>query len=202
MLFRLIKATVIIGLSSLIGCTPAPTTTAIQAQHHEHELCRISVLPFANDSDKPRLGQIAKKICQAELLHRNAPVVNEADIRVFLQKRRIFASELTNYGGRELFVAMAQELQTQGIIKGRILAIEQEKTQGEILPVITLQLELLNASDGKLVVSSFLRRSGEDYRTIMHYGAVRTQTELLQRIIAEIFNDWTSRGVLNCQKLS
>lgn len=197
---KFILITLLLALSS---CTTAPTTTAIsQQRQHSEEFCRVTVLPFGNDTNEPRLGIIAKKVCQSELLQRGAHVVNEADVRVFLQKRRTFSSQLTDHGSNELYRALAKELKTQGIIKGRILSIGEQKKQGETLPVFTLQLELLNAASGQLIASSFLHRSGEDYRTIMHYGAVRTQSELIKNIIAEIINDWISRGVMNCQKLS
>ena len=177
-----------------------PTTTEVPGQHQSSQFCRITVLPFVNDTEEKRLGLIAKKICQAELLERGAQVVNEGDVRLFLQRRQTFTSELTQQGSRELYAALATELKTKGIIRGRILNIDEEKKQGEVIPIVTLQLELIKADDGSLIVSSFLRRSGEEYRTIFHYGVVRTQTELMRQIIAEIFNDWITRGVVSCQK--
>lgn len=187
--------------SMLIACAgKTPTTTEVPGQHKSAGFCRITVLPFANDTDEPRLGLIAEKICQTELLQREAQVVNEADVRLFLQKRQVFTSELTQHGSTELYAALAEELKTKVIIRGRILTIDDEKKQGEIVPIITLQLELINATDGQLIVSSFLRRSGEDYRTILHYGVIRTRSELIRQIIAEIFNDWIARGVVSCQK--
>jgi len=187
--------------SLLTACAgKPPTTTEVPGQHKSAGFCRITVLPFANDTDEPRLGLIAEKICQTELLQREAQVVNEADVRLFLHKRQVFTSELTQHGSTELYAALAKELKTQGIIRGRILTLDEEKKQGEIVPVITLQLELINAMDGQLIVSSFLRRSGEDYRTILHYGVIRTRSELIRQILAEIFNDWIARGVVSCQK--
>lgn len=186
----------------LHGCATAPTTITIAHETCTAKSLRVAVLNFSNDSSEPRLESIAKTICLVALLEKGFQVINEAEVRNFLQKKQLFPSQLTSQGNAELYTEFASELRAQGIIKGRILAVDQLKSQGETLPVMTLQLELLNAANGELMVSSFLRRSGEDYRIALHYGVLRTSSELMKQIMAEIIESWTTIGVLNCQKNS
>ena len=64
---------------------------------------------------------------------------------------------------------------------------------------ISLQVELHDARSGRLLLSSFLRRTGDDYTKVLHFGVVDTVSGLLQRMAREIITEWVEKGVSGCR---
>ncbi len=185
------------------GCQfRGPTTTTIAQPKPLSSSCRVILLPFLNDSDDENMGLIAEKICESELINREAKVINEADVRLFLQKKRLFLSQWLTSADKTFYQDMARDLKVEKIVSGKVFSVGLETVQGASLPTASLQLELRDADTGHLLASSFLTRSGDDYRLMMHFGVVRTQSELVQMMIGEIFDDWIDKGVVNCKKAS
>ena len=176
------------------GCTKGPTTTIV-AKNAINIPQQILVLPFSNTSTEKFLGEIATQICQAHCFNRGIKLVNREDLRIYLQRHHLFLTQLTEEASPQLFADLARELKITALVKGTILSAEYQEVQGEHLPVISLQLELLNASDGKLIISSFLTGYGKDYRTLLRFGVLRTTTQLLNRMISEITDNWANQGV-------
>ena len=188
---------VIFSILLLIGtssCAGKPLTTVI-AQDSAHSIQRLLVLPFGNESDKKQLGIIATRICRNQYSSRGFKGVDTGDLRIYLQRHHLFLSQLTEEGTPQLFAELARELQVSTLIKGKILTADYKSIQGESVPVISLQLELLNAQNGKLLTSSFLTGSGENYRTLLRFGVLRTTTQLLNQMIKEITDNWHKKGV-------
>jgi hypothetical protein len=180
----------------LCGCggNSRPLTTVV-AQSQPHVIQRVLILPFANESDENLLGIIATQICQQRFYNHGYQLVNDGDFRVYLQRRQLFVSQLTEVGTLQLFSELARDLQVNTLIKGRVLSAGYENIQGESLPVVTLQLELLNASDGRLLASSFQTGRGDDYRTLMRFGVLRTPVQVLEKMIDTIIDNWHTKGV-------
>jgi len=63
---------------------------------------------------------------------------------------------------------------------------------------VSLQVELHEAHSGRLLLSSFLRRTGDDYAKVLHFGVVDTVSGLLQRMFLEIISEWQEKGVSGC----
>ena len=175
------------------GCAKAPTTTVI-TKDLINVPQRILVLPFNNLSDEKNLGGIATQICQEYYFSRGLKLVNQGDLRIYLQRHHLFLSKLTDEASPQIFADLARELQITALVKGTILTAYYQETQGESLPVISLQLELLNATNGKLIVSSFLTGYGKDYRSLLRFGVLHTATQLLNRMIGEITDNWNDKG--------
>ena len=192
---------IILLLVWVSGCSTKPLTTAI-SHDYTYTAGRVLVLPFINDSDEKQAGILATRICQSLCYNHGFHVANEGDLRIYLQRKHLFLSQLTEESTPQVFAELARELQVTTLIKGRILALHYEKTQGESLPVISLQLEILDAGNGKLLASSFLTERGEDYRILLRFGVIRTTTQLLEQMIQHIINDWHNKGVLLCPTLS
>jgi hypothetical protein len=176
------------------GCAKRPTTTVI-TKNLINVPQRILVLPFNNSSDEKYLGEIATKICQEYYFSRGFKLVNLGDLRIYLQRHHLFLSQLTEESSVQRFDDLARELQITMLLKGTIISASYQDSQGEALPVISLQLQLLNATNGKLIVSSFLTGYGKDYRTLLRFGVLRTPTQLLNRMIGEITDNWANKGV-------
>lgn len=187
-----LSVTLLIFFSS--GCAKGPTTTVI-TKNLINGSQRILVLPFSNTSDEKYLGEIATQICQEYYFNRGFKLANQGDLRIYLQRHHLFLSQLMAEASPQIFADLARELQITTLLKGTIISANYQEAQGEALPVISLQLELLNATNGKLIVSTFLTGQGTDYRTLLRFGVIRTPTQLLHRMIGEITDNWANKGV-------
>jgi hypothetical protein len=176
------------------GGNSRPLTT-VAARNPPHVIQRVLVLPFANESDENLLGIIATQICQQRFSQQGYQLVNDGDFRVYLQRRQLFVSQLTDVGTLQLFSELARDLQVNTLIRGKVLSAGYENIQGESLPVVTLQLEILNASDGRMLASSFQTGRGDDYRTLMRFGVLRTSPQVLEQMIDTIIDNWHAKGV-------
>ncbi len=182
------------GLVLCGGCAKGPTTTVVTKKLAAGPV-RLLVLPFINNSDEKYLGEIATRVSQEYYFNQGFKLVNQGDLQIYLRRHHLFFSQLTSESSAQIFTGLAHELQVKTLLKGTILSAEYREEQGEYLPLISLQLELLNAADGSLLVSSFLTRSGSDYRTLLRFGVVRTAPQLLERMVTEITAHWKDEGV-------
>lgn len=179
---------------ALSGCAEKPVTTVIKHQSALN-IQRLLILPFVNESDEERFEIAATQICQNQCYQHGFEIVNYGDFRTFLQRKRLLLSQLTEEGTPQLFADLALELQVDALIRGKILAVNYKQVQGESLPEISLQLDLLRATDGKLLANTFLTGYGDNYRTLMRFGVLRTSTQLLSQMIDIIINNWYDKGV-------
>ena len=177
---------------------PRRTITKVASSASDIKLCRVVLLPFINESRSPQLSTQAYRIFFSEIarsaLFRVEP---EGDLQLFLYRNRIRSDTIWN---SKLFLDLAQQLEVDGVvvayIRGSNLAAGSSGSRNAF---ISLQVELHDARTGRLVLSSFLRRTGEDYTKLLHFGVVDTVSGLLQRMALEIISEWQEKGVSGCQ---
>lgn len=184
-----------------IGCTPAPLTTTIPS-HDNTTINTIAVLPFGSTEKQPQLGIMATRVCQTILHNQDFDITNEGDIRLYLQRKQLFMSDIVTKGNKETYADLAEEHQVDALIIGTIRSVDYTKNQNETLPVISMELKLLEARTGRLLAHSFLKRDGEQYRTVLRFGLIRSNIDLIQHIISEIIEDWQTKGALPWPELS
>lgn len=184
----------ILLLICISSCARKPLTTII-AQDSTHTVQHILVLPFGNESNEKQLGIIATQICQEHYFNRGFKLVSTGDLHIYLLRHHLFLSQIMEEGTPQLFAELAQQLQVDTVIKGKVLTADYKNIQGDFLPVISLQLELLNAHNGKLLASSFLSGNGENYRSLLRFGVLRTAAQLLKQMFNEITDNWYDEGV-------
>lgn len=190
------SATVIFLLTIVVisGCAKKPVTTVIKQNSALH-IQRLMILPFVTESDEKRFEVAASQICQNQCYQHGFEIVNYGDFRTFLQRKRLLLAQFTKEGTPQLFAELARELQVDALVKGKILAVNYKQVQGESIPEISLQLDLIRATDGKLLANTFLTGYGDNYRTLMRFGVLRTSTQLLSQMIDDILNNWYEKGV-------
>lgn len=177
------------------GCVDK-TLTSVMSHGEPFVIERVLVLPIANTSNDQQLGILATRICENVCNNLGYQLGNLADLRIYLQRQHLFMSQLTEQSKSDVFKDISDELHINCMIKGKILEINYVKSQGESLPEITMQLELLNSSDGTALVRSFINSRGEDYRTVLRFGVVRTPTQLFELMIHNTIKDWQHKGVI------
>ncbi|MBN2808877.1 MAG: hypothetical protein JXR80_05225 [Deltaproteobacteria bacterium] len=155
-------------------------------------------MPFVNESRSPQLSTQAYRIFFSEIVGSSLfRVEPEGDLQLFLYRNRIRPDTIWN---RDLFVALAQQLEVDGVV---IAYIRESNlvagASGSRNAYVSLQVELHDARSGRLVLSSFLRRTGDDYTKVLHFGVVDTVSGLLQKMAKEIINEWREKGVSGCQ---
>ena len=183
------------------GCASPPLTTTI-AREGQTVIDTIAVLPFNATEKHPQFEVMATRVCQT-ILHNHAfKITNEGDIRLYLQRKQLFMSDIVTTGNKETYADLAAEHHVDALVIGTIRSIDYIKTQDEPLPVIGIELKLLDAKTGQLLANSFLKRDGEEYRTILRFGLVRSNTKLIQFILTEIIDDWQTKGALPWPDLS
>ncbi|MBW2186390.1 MAG: hypothetical protein JRG71_08340 [Deltaproteobacteria bacterium] len=196
-----IKLTTFVVILFQCSCSIAPLTTTVPLENHV-KIQHIAVLPFTRIDNAPLLDVMATRVCQTILHNYGFNITNEGDIRIYLQRKQLFMSQLTSTGDPTMYAELAKEHHIDALIIGKIITVEYEKIQGDTLPVVCLELKLLEAKTGQLLASSFLKRHGEEYRTLLRFGVVRTSTELIQIITTEIIEDWHSKGALTWPNIS
>jgi hypothetical protein len=181
----------------LTGCAPQPDSV-YTVPKPQARLCRVALLPLLNESEDSTATALCYRTMLTELIA--APEVqisNPTDMQNILRRREIFPSSI--YAAPpHVLQDIAAELDVDGYLRVKILAYEQRNVgrSGEV-PHIALQLELLQ-TDGSLVSQLFHARSGDEYRSLMHYGVIRTYTGLLARMMKEIIQQWDQQGQIGC----
>lgn len=162
------------------------------------KVCRIAVLPFTNEINSTKGGVSVYRIFTSELAEKdNFELVQEGDIRhVYRQIKLVPFQSKPNI---EQLQVIGNYLNTKYLIEGKILDMEvssQNSGSGNLLPFLTMELRLIDASNGKTIWTTYHRKSGEDYRTVMHFGMVNTTTQLASLMSQEILERWTSEGFI------
>jgi hypothetical protein len=68
----------------------------------------------------------------------------------------------------------------------------------ETEPVLAVDMKLLPAGATKPWLTSYHRRTGAEYRKVMHFGLVNTMTSLAAVVSGEIVDAWLAKGLTPC----
>lgn len=181
----------------LSGCAPH-LDSVYTVPKPQMRLCRVALLPLLNETEETSAMALCYRTMLTELIAApGVQISNPTDMKNILRRREIFPSSIYAASAHVL-EDIADELDVDGYLRVKILAYEQRNVgrSGKV-PHIALQLELLQ-SDGSLVSQLFHARSGDEYRSLMHYGVIRTYTGLLSRMMEEIIQQWKEQGQIGC----
>ncbi len=184
-------------LLALPGCLAAsgPVFTQLTAAP-EKPMCRIAVLPLLNHTDFIQGGTIFYRIFMAELNQRPGfTVIQEGDIRAIYRQLRINPRSAPSH---EQTLVLADRLKADALISGEIVTMRDNRGAKETKPVLAVNLTLTPAGADKPMLTTYHRRSGEDYRKIMHFGLVNTMTSLAALVADEILDLWQAHGLTPC----
>jgi len=181
------------------GCsmsqTPQVRLTALATQK---DICRVAVLPFINETDRETAAVQAYRIFMAELVASgNYHVVPEGEIYFFRHRNRLRLGEPLD---STLFKELVQQIGVDTLLRGRVIALEERRSLSGNLPYCALQVDLVSAENGELLASSYHSRSGEEYQKLLHFGTIRTKSDLLAQVSREIIEVWKKKGLSHCSE--
>lgn len=161
-------------------------------------ICRLAVLPFTSEADRTAEAVQVYRIFTGELIASGRYQVEpEGEMHFFLNRNRLRVGELLN---SQHYLKLADDMQVDALIRGRIITLDQQKTADGEVPHCALQIDLLAAQDGELLASTYHRRSGEDFQRILHFGTVRTTSELVALVAHEVITAWEKKGFKQCSE--
>jgi len=181
--------TLLIFLLIVSGCSISTFPNVQLLNCPSNSIQRIAVLPFKNDTKFPQGGDIFYKVFSAQLISSNwVKVIPEGDVRSIYRQLEIFPGQQPNI--QQLRI-IASRLHVSYLILGKVLKMEEKRTrQGEIDPIISVSLQIINGKTGKLILVTHHYREGEAYRKIMHFGMIDTVTKLAAVMSHEIIEKW------------
>lgn len=161
------------------------------------KICRIAVLPFVNQSEYGQAEDIFARVFSSELVNTgNYQVAQEGDVRKFYQQMQV----LPNQGlSIEQLRALADRLGAQIIISGTVVEMKDRSDWGAVLePSVAVVVRIIEGASGRTLWVTYIRREGEQYRKIMHFGLVNSITSLTKRVSSEIVEAWQKEGFYRC----
>lgn len=164
------------------------------------EICRVVVLPFVDEANDPGIAQLSSRVFRNELINSGLLIVeSEGAVRNFMAQKKMIIADFMETRTR-LYREFGEQLNIDTVVRGVVLnsGMDRKGKDGAI-PFIALKLEVINAQTGQLIMDTFHRRRGDDYRKLMHVGVIRTKTELMARVAEEIIQTWKENGVRNCR---
>lgn len=173
--------------------------TLYATRNPERPVCRVAILPFANESSDPGVSLLASRIFLNALTSSALfTMESEGEVQRFLVRKRLLATDFMT-ADTALYRDFSRELHVDAVIRGKIIESGiQEYGPDGVIPSLSLQVEMVDAETGQLLISTFHHRRGDDYRKAMHLGVVRTRSGLMDRMAEEILTSWKKERVANC----
>lgn len=158
--------------------------------------CRVAVLPMGNESDSRNGGGIATVILRSELSRLEAiQLVNDGDLSTFYRQLKIMPGQ---YPSQEQLRVMAETLGVDLFVGGAVFEFADKDRGKRTEASFALILQIIDPVQGNIAWSTYHRRTGGDYRKVMHFGVINTVTELARETIREIIDLWVEEGFTEC----
>ena len=93
---------------------------------------------------------------------------------------------------------IADRLNLDAVIVGHIIVMDEKNVGMNTEPRLAVDLKMLAGDSGKIILTSYQNKSGEEYRKMLHFGLVNNITELANLVSQEIILKWKTEGVSGC----
>jgi hypothetical protein len=165
------------------------------------QVCRVAVLPFANDSDFPLGDVMVKKVVMAELQEKgDYQVLQEGDITKTYQQLRIYPGRMPSL---EQMQIVADRLDAEILITGVVLEMREDPWQyATINPKIVMEIQIRDGRNGEILWIAYHNRQGTDYTKTMHFGTIHSLAGLSRQMVQEIITLWYEKGLPQCTVFS
>ncbi len=155
----------------------------------------VAVINFDNQSERKEAGPIMANVFIEELFFYNCfHVLEAADLRDLLIYARI---QNNREIGHEFLHKLKQRINVDAVIVGTVEEFSQGQSDQEFaVPVVELNVRLIDTTNGKILWSCHHRRTGDDYIKVLDIGKVRTVLQLAHMVSKEMIE---TMGEINCQ---
>lgn len=146
---------------------------------------RVAVLPFHNDTLAPEASRVVTGVFIAGLARTGGYKVEfPGNVRNFFIRERVIVRE-----GADLktMALMNERLGVDVVVMGQVEEYAgSEEIRRATVPVVRLSARMVDARSGRILFMGRHGRTGDDYRTVLDFGAVRSVAELSQHVAEEM----------------
>jgi hypothetical protein len=152
------------------------------------------VLPFTDKTDNTEISIAIYRIFISELIkHGDFQISQEGDVRTVLRQVKMVPH--VHDPTIEQIQIIGNYLNVPYLIVGKVLEAGTYKSHSnENVPYLVIEVKLVDTASGRTVWLTYHRRTGEEYRKVMHFGAIYTVSELSGFVSREIIARWATKG--------
>ena len=161
-------------------------------------ICRVALLPFLNESEFPAGDAIFSKIFASQFQDAgNFFTIQEGDISKVYQQLHLLPGVAPTFGQLQI---IADRVKAQFLITGSIIEMQElPAEQNTINPTISVEVEIRDIRNGKILWATLHKRQGDYYNKTMHFGTIHSITGLSRQMAVEIINLWFKKGLNQCE---
>jgi hypothetical protein len=195
----LLRTLVLLAVLLLAGCA-GRNEVPLQRQMSPlppQPICRLAVLPFANDSNYLLADAIVSKVFAARLQDAgNYLLAQDGDIQRAYRQLGIMPGTSPNLDQLQI---IGGRLNTRLLITGSVLEMREDRgDHGSVNPFMIFEVAIRDGSSGDVLWTTFHRRQGSEYKKTLHFGSIHTVTGLSQQMADEIISLWFRKGLVPC----
>ncbi|MDP2106962.1 MAG: hypothetical protein Q8J76_13280, partial [Desulfobulbaceae bacterium] len=164
-LSRVIFLFVLVTILAISGCVSSSSGPQFhQLNNPQKQICRIAVLPFVNTTEYVQGDTFFYRIFISELNRQGGfTLAHEGDVRRIFRQMKVNPKEIPSY---EQTQVLADRLGVDAIITGEIVAMADDENVQETDPLLAVNLKLQAAGSNTLLMTTYHRRCGADYRKV------------------------------------
>jgi len=170
---------------SWIGCSYSGPDTYVRADYDGSYVKRVAVLPFYNTSQVTGASKIVTSVFIAGLVKSGKYEVEfPGNVKDFLVKERVIARSGVDL---ETIRLMGKRLNVDAVFLGQVEEyVGSREGQEGVVPVISINARLVDATSGKILFMSHHEKTGNDTITVLDFGKVRSIGELVKKVTEEM----------------
>lgn len=163
----------------------------------EENICRVAVLPFTNESGYESGGSVLHRIFTAELVGiADYYLVQEGEVRKTYRHLSIYPGREPSFDELQ---SLARKLDVQMIVQATVLEMTDGRQNGsQGTPLLAAVFRIRTAPSCDTLWTTYHRREGSEYRTVMHFGCINTMSGLARQVAAEVLQVWKEKGIPSC----
>lgn len=191
-----LNVVVLTALTSSCSFREPPVLMKMAPLPDDGLICRVAVLPFANEASYSQADNIFGRVFVSELINTGFLLSQEGDVRKILKQMMVIPGLMPSV---EQLRAIADRLGVQVIVIGSVVEMRDKDRYGQKLdPSAAVILRIIEADSGRTLWTTYARREGKEYRKVMHFGLINSVTALSEKMAAEIIETWFEGGVKKC----